>query len=87
MNPMQMFPQGGGLPTANPLAMLIQAAQKGGDPKAMIRQMAAQNPQIAQAYRLIDGKSPQQLQTIAQNMAKERGIDLNQFAQSLGLMR
>ena len=81
MNPMQM-PAGN-----NPLAMLIQAAQHGGDPKAMIRQMAQQNPQVAQAYRLIDGKSPQQLQMIAQNMARERGVDLNQLVQSLGLRR
>lgn len=87
MNPMQMFPQSGSQQINNPLAMLIQAAQNGGDPKAMIRQMAAQNPAIAQAYRLIDGKSPQQLQATAINMARERGIDLNQFVQSLGLMR
>lgn len=79
MNPMQM-PTG-----SNPLALLIQAAQHGNDPRAMIRQMAQQNPQVAQAYRLIDGKSPQQLQTIAQNMARERGIDLNQLVQNLGL--
>lgn len=84
MNPMQMLPQAGGQAN-NPLAMLIQAAQNGGDPKAMIRQMAMQNSQVAQAYRLIDGKSPQQLQTIAQNMARERGIDLNQMVQNLGL--
>ena len=83
MNPMQMPPMGGG--ANNPLAMLIQAAQHGGDPKAMIRQMAQQNPQVAQAYRLIEGKSPQQLQMIAQNMARERGVDLNQLVQSLGL--
>lgn len=73
------------LPQNNPLVMLIQAAQNGEDPKAKIRQMAMQNPQVAQAYRFIDGKSLQQLQATAINMAKERGIDLNQFVQSLGI--
>lgn len=84
-NPMQMFLQGAGPQTNDPLAMLIQVANNGGNPMALIQQMAMQNPQIAQAYRLIGGKSPQQLQTIAQNMASERGIDLNQMVQSLGL--
>lgn len=75
------------IPNSNPLAMLIQAAQRGGNPKVMMRQMAMQDPKIAQALKLIDGKSPQQLQATAINMAKERGIDLNQLVQSLGLMR
>lgn len=69
----------------NPLAMLMQVAQTGGNPMAMLQQMAMQNPQMAQAYRLINGKNAQQLQTMAQNMAKERGIDLNQVVQSLGI--
>lgn len=73
------------IPNSDPLAMLIQAAQNGEDPKAKIRQMAMQNPQVAQAYRFIDGKSLQQLQATAINMAREHGIDLNQMAQNLGL--
>lgn len=73
------------LPQNNPLAMLMQAAQAGGNPVVMLQQMAMQDPQIAQAYRLINGKNAQQLQTMAQNIARERGIDLNQVVQSLGI--
>lgn len=71
--------------TNNPLALLMQAAQSGGNPVAMIQQMAAQNPQMAQAYRLIQGKDARQLQAMAQNIARERGIDLNEVVQSLGI--
>lgn len=71
--------------TNNPLALLMQAAQSGGNPVAMIQQMAAQNPQMAQAFRLIQGKDARQLQAMAQNIARERGIDLNEVAQSLGV--
>ena len=51
----------------------------------MIQQMAGQNPQAAQAMRLIQGKNPQQLRQIAENMAKERGVDLNQIARQMGV--
>lgn len=71
--------------TNNPLALLMQAAQSGGNPVTMLQQMAAQNPQMAQAYRLIQGKDARQLQAMAQNIARERGIDLNEVAQSLGI--
>ena len=51
----------------------------------MLQQMAGQNPQAAQAMRLIQGKNPQQLRQIAENMAKERGVDLDQMARQMGL--
>ena len=69
----------------NPLMMLIQAMNSGGNPMQLIQQMAGQNPQIAQAFQLMQGKNPQQLQTMAQNMAKERGIDINRMIRDLGL--
>lgn len=72
-------------PMNNPIMMLVQAMQKGGNPMTLMQQMAGQNPQIAQAFQLMQGKSPQQLQTMAQNMAKERGIDINQMLRQLGI--
>lgn len=85
MNPMQMFLPNAGQLTNNPLAMLLMTYQRGGNPMALIQQMAGQNPQAAMAIQLMQGKSPQQLRATAENMAKERGIDLNQFAHNLGL--
>lgn len=69
----------------NPLMMLIQTAKNGGNPMALLGQMAMQNPQAAQMMQLLNGKTPQQLQTMAQNMAKERGININDIVRQLGL--
>ena len=52
-----------------------------------MQQMAGSSPQIAQALQIINGKSPQQLQQIATNMARERGLDVSQIMQGLGLGR
>lgn len=64
---------------------MLQMARNGGNPMQMLQQMAGQNPQAAQAMRLIQGKKPQQLRQIAENMAKERGVDLNQMAHQMGI--
>lgn len=70
----------------NNLGSLISMARNGGDPISMIRQMAGQNPMMAQAMKIIDGKSPAQLQEIATNMAAARGTTVEAIARDLGLM-
>lgn len=72
------------IPMNNPMMMLMQAARSG-NPLGMLQQLAGQNPQVAQAMRMMQGKSPQQLQQMAQNMANERGISLNDVARQLGI--
>lgn len=72
-------------PMNNPMMAMLQMARNGGNPMQMLQQMAGQNPQAAQAMRLIQGKNLQQLRQIAENMAKERGVDLNQIAQQMGV--
>lgn len=67
------------------LGAMINMARGGGNPMQMLQQMAGSNPQIGQVMRIIDGKSPQQLEQVARNMAKERGIDLDQMARQMGL--
>lgn len=69
----------------NPLMMALQMAQRGKNPMQMFQHMAQQNPQMAQAMNIINGKNSSQLRTVAENMAKERGIDLEKMAQSMGL--
>lgn len=73
------------IPINNPVFMLVNAMQRGGDPMEIMQQMAGSNPQVAQALQLIQGKSPQQLQMMTQNMAKERGVDINQMLRDLGI--
>ena len=71
---------------SNPIFQLASLARNGGNAIQMLQRMAAQNPQAAQAINLIQGKTPQQLQQIATNMAKERGTTPQEIARSLGLM-
>lgn len=69
----------------NPFMMVIQMAQAGRNPMALLQSMSGSNPQLAQAMQMMQGKSPQDLRKVAENMAKERGMDLEQLAQSMGL--
>lgn len=69
----------------NPLQLLVTALQRGADPTQMIAQMARNNPQMAQASRMISGKSPQQLQQMAMNMCRERGTTPEAVLRQLGL--
>lgn len=70
----------------NPLFQLANMARNGGNAMQMLQRMAAQNPQAAQAINMIRGKTPQQLQQIAINMAQEIGTTPKEIARSLGLM-
>lgn len=69
----------------NPLMQLISMTRQGGNPMAMIQQMATNNPQAAQAMKIMQGKSPEQLRQIATNMARERGMTVEQVMQQLGI--
>ena len=71
----------------NPMMMLIQQIMQGGNPMQLMQNMAAQNPAVAQAMKLVEGKSPEQINQIAANMCKERGIDFNQFANQIRQIR
>lgn len=69
----------------NPFLMALQMAQGGKNPMQMLQSMTGMNPALAQAMGMIQGKSPQQLRQVAENMAKEKGMTLEQLAQSMGL--
>ncbi len=73
------------VPMNNPLMMLVQAMNSGQNPIALLQHMAPQSPQIAQAFRMMQGKNPQQLEQMARSMAQERGIDINQMIRQLGI--
>ena len=69
----------------NPMQMALQMARAGKNPMSLLNTMSRQNPQLAQAMRLIQGKSPEQLRKTAENLAKERGYNLEQVAQQMGI--
>jgi len=52
----------------------------------MLRQMQQRNPQLySQIQQMTYGKSEAELKEMAQNIAKERGIDLNTLAAQMGV--
>lgn len=73
------------IPMNNPMMAIMQAAMGGMRPAQFLQQMAMQNPMAAQAINLIQGKSPEQLREIADNMAKQRGTTVEDIARQYGI--
>ena len=69
----------------NPMMQLMQLMRNGGNPMTMLNQMTGNNPMVGQLMQSIQGKRPEALRQMAMNIAKERGIDLEQFAQQFGM--
>lgn len=69
----------------NPMFQIIQAMQMGRNPQLLMQQMARTNPQINQAMTMLQGKSPQEIRQMAENMCRERGTTPEQVLQMLGL--
>lgn len=73
------------MPMNNPTMAMLQMAMSGISPIQYLQQRMGQNPQIAQAMNLIQGKTPEQLHQIADNMAKQRGTTIEEIARQYGL--
>lgn len=69
----------------NNVQQIFQAVQNGADPNMIIMQLAKNNPVFQQALRMANGRTPDQIRDMATQMAQQRGIDVNQFAQQLGI--
>lgn len=69
----------------NPLAQMLLMAKNGADPRQFLIQMAKNDPQAAQAERMLRGKSPAELQQMALNMCRERGTTPEAVLQQLGI--
>lgn len=58
------------------------------NPMELIQNMAGQNPLMGRALQMGQGKSVDELKVIAQNLARQRGMNekqLGQFLSGLGL--
>ena len=73
------------MPMNNPVFALVNAMQSGKNPMALVQQMAARDPQMRQFMQMVNGKSPEQLRQMAENMARERGTTINDVARQLGI--
>ena len=52
----------------------------------ILQMMIRQNPAMQQALPFIQGKSPKELEMIARNLCKERGVDVDQALQQAQAM-
>lgn len=71
-------------PMNNPIIALVNAAKNGVDPVQLMQQIAGGDPQIQQALQMIQGKNAQQLRQMAENMARERGTNVEAVIKQLG---
>lgn len=74
----------------NPMQLFQMFAQLRNNPNPMqlAQSMFGQNPLFAQAQKMAQGQSPDQIKQIIMNVAKEKNIssqELNQWASQFGL--
>lgn len=69
----------------NPAFQLAIAMRQGKNLNVILQQMAMSDPRVAQAMQMIHAKTPQQLQEMTKNLAKERGVNIEDVARSLGI--
>lgn len=83
---------GGGMPQCgnnNPINMIMQMLNNGGNPQQIMQQIMQKNPQagqmLTQMKNMAGGKSPKEF---AMQLAKQNGVDPNQLmevAKRMGL--
>lgn len=69
----------------NPMMQMMQMVRNGLNPMTMMQNMARTDPQVAQFMKMIEGKNSRQLRQMAENVARERGVTLEEVARQLGI--
>lgn len=70
----------------NPMMQMVGMLRNGKDPRQFLMQMAQNNPQVRQVMQMMQGKSPEELRRMADNIAAERGTTVEDVARQLGIM-
>ena len=65
--------------------MQLMQMMRGGNPMQILMQQAQSNPRLGQVMQMCNGKTPDQMRAMAQQMAQQRGVNLDQLAQQIGL--
>lgn len=66
-------------PMQQMFSMFQQLQNSGQNPQMIMQHMFGNNPNYQRAMQMIQGKSPEQLQQVAMNLAQQRGIDKQQM--------
>ena len=69
----------------NAMTALISAMRNGERPRNVVQRMAMQDPRAQMAARMMSGRSDRELEQIVRNMARERNIDIEDLARSMGV--
>lgn len=64
---------------------MIRMLRSNGNPMQTLTQLSKQNPMVGQVLRMTNGKTPEEMKNMAYRMAQERGVNLDEMAQSMGL--
>ena len=67
----------------NPLQMIAKLRQAR-NPMDLMTQMFNKNPQFTRVMEIAKGKTPQELEAYARNVAQTQGIDINQILNQFG---
>lgn len=67
------------------LGQILRGLRDGGDPIAMLRQYGGNTQQAQNAMNVLQGKSPEELRNVFENMARERGVDAADVERRLGI--
>ena len=65
----------------NPVQMMGMMRNPKQALNSMFQQNLQANPLFKRAQQMADGKTPEQLQQVAQNLCQQKGIDMNQALQ------
>ena len=69
----------------NPMIQMVNMLRSGKNPQQGLMTMAQNQPQVRQKMQMMNGKSPDELKKIAQNVAAERGTTVEDVARQLGI--
>lgn len=64
---------------------MVQMLRGAQNPMQTMMQLSQQNPQLNRIMQMTNGKTPAQMEQMVRQAAQQRGVDLNQIAQQLGL--
>ena len=70
----------------NNLMQLLPLLKGSQNPMGMITQLLGNNPQYAHIMKLIQGKSPQELEQYVRNAYQANGQDINAVLKQFGLL-
>ena len=68
----------------NPL-QLMKMIRGAGNPMQMLMSAAGQNPMLNQVMQMVNGRTPEQMRDMAYDIARQRGLNIEEIAQKMGI--